>query len=261
MSEILKYFQEKVVFLPVSLASDHQYVFDGDFEEYLWETKYDGLINTLHFKIKNPKGVIVYYHGNADNLERWGKIAIEFTKFGFDVLVMDYRGYGKSSGPRNEKYLYSDAQYCYNFAIKKYGEENTIVYGRSLGGAFATKISSDNNPKAIILEATFFNLQDVVNQWLPKRVTDRISPTMTYHFLSNENIVKITAPLFHIHGTKDSLVPLKSGKKLFDIFKKAQPKIIKKFIEIPGANHDDLMSYKEFTNEITEIFNTLLPQK
>ena len=91
MSELLKYFQEKVVFLPVILPHDHAYDFEDDFEEYLWETPFEGKINVLHFKIKNPKGVIIYFHGNADNLHRWGKIAVEFTKFGYDVLVMDYR--------------------------------------------------------------------------------------------------------------------------------------------------------------------------
>lgn len=255
MSEIFKYFQEKVVFLPVTLASDYQYEFDSDFEEYFWKTKYDGVINTLHFKIKNPKGVIVYYHGNADNLDRWGKIASQLTQFGFDVLVMDYRGYGKSSGPRNEKYLYSDAQYCYNYAKQKYGEENTVVYGRSLGGAFAIKIAAENKPKVVILEAAFYNIQDIVNRWLPKKVTDRVSPTMTYHFLSNENILKVQVPLYHFHGTKDNVVPLKSGKKLFDIFSRTQPNVTKKFIEISGGNHDDLNNYDVFLEELREVLS------
>lgn len=255
MSEIFKYFQEKVVFLPVTLASDYQYEFDSDFEEYFWKTKYDGVINSLHFKIKNPKGVIVYYHGNADNLDRWGKIASQLTQFGFDVLVMDYRGYGKSSGPRNEKYLYSDAQYCYNFAKQKYGEENTVVYGRSLGGAFAIKIAAENKPKVVILEAAFYNIQDIVNRWLPKKVTDRVSPTMTYHFLSNENILKVQVPLYHFHGTKDNVVPLKSGKKLFDIFSRTQPNVTKKFIEISGGNHDDLNNYDVFLEELREVLS------
>ena len=231
----LKYFQEKVVFLPVILPHDHAYDFEDDFEEYLWETPFEGKINVLHFKIKNPKGVIIYFHGNADNLHRWGKIAVEFTKFGYDVLVMDYRGYGKSSGPRNEEYLYSDAQFFYNYAKENYGEEKIIVYGRSLGGAFATKIAGENKPKMVILEATFYNLQDIVNRWLPGKVTDRVSPKMTYHFLSNENILKVKVPLYQFHGTKDSVVPLKSGKKLFEVFENEHPKIQKKFIEIKGG--------------------------
>ena len=253
MSEILKYLQEKVVFLPVVLPEHHEFDFEKNFEEYLWETPFDGKINVLHFKIKKPQGVIVYYHGNADNLHRWGNIAHEYTQFGYDVLVMDYRGYGKSSGPRNEEFLYSDAQFCYDFAKQKYGEEKTIVYGRSLGGAFAIKVAADNQPKAVILEATFFNIQDIVNRWLPKKVTDRVSPTMTYHFLSNENILDVDVPLYHFHGTKDNIVPLKSGRKLFDLFKKSRPKVEKKFIEISGATHNDLINYEEFVEELKSI--------
>ena len=253
MSELLKYFQEKVVFLPVILPHDHTYDFENDFEEYLWDTPFDGKINALHFKIENPKGVIAYFHGNADNLHRWGKIAVEFTKFGYDVLVMDYRGYGKSSGPRNEEYLYSDAQFFYDFAKENYGENKIIVYGRSLGGAFATKIAGENQPKMVILEATFYNLQDIVNRWLPGKVTDKVSPKMTYHFLSNQNILKIKVPLYHFHGTKDSVVPLKSGKKLFEVFEKERPKIAKKFIEIKGGTHEDLIKYDEFIEEMKKI--------
>ena len=253
MSELLKYFQEKVVFLPVILPHDHTYDFENDFEEYLWDTPFDGKINALHFRIKNPKGVIAYFHGNADNLHRWGKIAVEFTKFGYDVLVMDYRGYGKSSGPRNEEYLYSDAQFFYDFAKENYGENKIIVYGRSLGGAFATKIAGENQPKMVILEATFYNLQDIVNRWLPGKVTDRVSPKMTYHFLSNENILKVKVPLYHFHGTKDFTVPLKSGRKLFEAFKNRHPKIPKKFIEIKGGTHDDLIKFEEFKTELGKI--------
>lgn len=253
MSELLKYFQEKVVFLPVILPHDHTYDFENDFEEYLWDTPFDGKINVLHFRIKNPKGVIAYFHGNADNLHRWGKIAVDFTKFGYDVLVMDYRGYGKSSGPRNEEYLYSDAQFFYDFAKENYGENKIIVYGRSLGGAFATKIAGENQPKMVILEATFYNLQDIVNRWLPGKVTDKVSPKMTYHFLSNQNILKIKVPLYHFHGTKDSVVPLKSGKKLFEVFEKEHPKIPKKFIEIKGGTHEDLIKYDEFVEEMKKI--------
>ena len=253
MSELLKYFQEKVVFLPVILPHDHTYDFENDFEEYLWDTPYEGKINALHFRIKNPKGVIAYFHGNADNLHRWGKIAVDFTKFGYDVLVMDYRGYGKSSGPRNEEYLYSDAQFFYDFAKENYGENKIIVYGRSLGGAFATKIAGENQPKMVILESTFYNLQDIVNRWLPGKVTDKVSPKMTYHFLSNQNILKIKVPLYHFHGTKDSVVPLKSGKKLFEVFEKEHPKIAKKFIEIKGGTHEDLIKYDEFLEEMKKI--------
>ena len=96
MSKIFQYLQEKVVFLPVKLPEDYPFEFDGNFEEYFFKTPFEGKINALLFRIENPKGVILYFHGNADNLVRWGKIALEFSAFGYDIFVMDYRSYGKS---------------------------------------------------------------------------------------------------------------------------------------------------------------------
>ena len=253
MPEILKYLQEKVVFLPIKLPEDFHYDFEEDFEELLFETPFEGKINALHFKTKNPKGVILYFHGNADNLVRWGSIAKEFTKFGYDVFVSDYRNYGKSSGPRTEDYLFSDAQFCYDYLKERYGEENIIVYGRSLGGAFAVKMAADNEPKKLILEATFYNLQDMANRWIPNKATDKISPRMTYHFLSNKNILHVNCPVYHFHGDKDFVVPIKSGKKLFDIIETEKPALEKQFILIKGGSHDDLVKFEEFNVELKRI--------
>lgn len=253
MSKIFQYLQEKVVFLPVKLPEDFEYSFDCAFEEYFFDTPNEGKINAVHFKIQKPKGVILYFHGNSDNLVRWGKIASELTGFGYDVFVPDYRHYGKSTGPRNEEYLFSDAQFCYDFLKKQYGEENITVYGRSLGGAFAVKMAADNEPKKLILEATFFNLQDIVNRWLPNSATEKISPKMTYHFHSNKNILEVNCPLYHFHGDKDFVVPINSGKKLFETLHTEKPELEKKFIEIKGGSHDDLSKFEEFQSELNRI--------
>lgn len=253
MSKIFQYLQEKVVFLPVKLPEDFEYSFDCAFEEYFFDTPNEGKINAVHFKIQKPKGVILYFHGNSDNLVRWGKIASDLTGFGYDVFVPDYRHYGKSTGPRNEEYLFSDAQFCYDFLKKQYGEENITVYGRSLGGAFAVKMAADNEPKKLILEATFFNLQDIVNRWLPNSATEKISPKMTYHFHSNKNILEVNCPLYHFHGDKDFVVPINSGKKLFETLHTEKPELEKKFIEIKGGSHDDLSKFEEFQNELNRI--------
>ena len=253
MPKFIQFLQEKVVFLPVKLPAQHEFTFEFDFEELFFETPADGKINALYFKNDKPKRVILYFHGNAGNLDRWGKIAAEFLKFGYDVLVPDYRSYGKSSGPRNEEFLFGDAQFCYDFLKEKYGEEKIVVYGRSLGGAFATKIAADNEPRTLILEATFFNLQDMANRWLPSKATDRISPTMTYHFLSNKNILEVNCPVFHFHGDRDKVVPIKSGRKLFETLKTEKPELKKKFITIAGGSHDNLAKNSSYWDEIEKI--------
>lgn len=253
MKKIFQYFQEKVIFLPVLLPHHHEYEFEHPFREYFFETPNEGVINVLHFVINQPKGVILYFHGNADNLHRWGKIASKLTHYGYDVLVMDYRGYGKSKGPRKEEILFQDAQFCYDFLKEKYSEEQIIIYGRSLGGAFATKIASENSPKKVILECTFFNLQDMANRVIPNTITTTLSPIFPYHFLSNEYIKNISAPLYCFHGNQDNIVPISSGRKLFTIFEKSQPDIDKKFIKIEGGRHDNLEHFEIFQIEISKI--------
>lgn len=253
MAKLFQYLQEKVVFLPVKLAENYSYGFSQEFEEYLFETPFQGKINALHFKVKDPKGVILYFHGNAGNLARWGEIASEFTRFGYDVFVMDYRGYGKSSGPRNEEYLFSDAQFCYSFLKELYGEEKIIVYGRSLGGAFAVKMAAQNEPQKLILEATFYNLQDMAQRWIPNSMTEKISPRMTYHFHSDQHILDVNCPVYHFHGDKDLLVPIKSGTRLFEVLAERKPELEKKFIEIRGGSHDDLVTFELFNTEMNKI--------
>lgn len=253
MPKLLQYLQEKVVFLPVKLAESYPYDFPVAFEEYFFDTPFEGRINALHFKVENPKGVILYFHGNTGNLVRWGNITSGFTEYGYDVFVMDYRSYGKSSGPKNEEFLFSDARFCYDFLKEKYGEENIVVYGRSLGGAFAVKMAADNEPAKLILEATFFNLQDMANRWLPNVATDKISEKMTYHFHSNKNILKVNCPIWHFHGDKDYVVPIKSGKKLFDTLNTEKPELKKKFITIKGGSHDDLERFDLFNDEMKKI--------
>lgn len=102
-------FQEKLIFLPTVLEQDYKFEFNHEFEEVFLETDTDAIINAIHFKVENPKGVIVYFHGNAGDLDRWGTIAEYFVKRDYDVFIMDYRTYGKSVGPLTEEAFYHDA--------------------------------------------------------------------------------------------------------------------------------------------------------
>lgn len=234
-------FQEKVIFRPKKLAKNYIYLFEKEFEEVNIKTNDNSIINALHFKVKNPKGIILYYHGNKGNLKRWGPMVSPFTEYGYDVFVMDYRGYGKSNGERNEKNLYSDAQLCYKYVTRFFDEKSIIIYGRSLGGTFATYVSSQNKPKKLILEAPFYNLTDLSNRkftFLPYKYL------LKFKFNSNEFIKDIKCPITIFHGDEDRLIPLKSGQKLYE----ASDKVLTKFVIIKNGTHHNLMTsdlYKE----------------
>ena len=205
--------QEKILFRPTVLAQDYVYTFDSNFEELFLKPNKDAVINALHFKAENPKGVILYFHGNAGDLSRWGIITEYFVGMNYDVLVMDYRTYGKSTGPLNEAALYQDAQFCYDYLKKQYRDSQITVYGRSLGTGIASYITSKNNPRQLILETPFYNLEDVAKHRFP---IFPLKYAMRYRFASHEHIAQTRCPIAIVHGTEDHVVPFVSGKKLWN---------------------------------------------
>lgn len=243
----LYFFQEKIIFQSKKLTKNFTYTFDKDFEEINLITKDNAIINALHFKVKNSKGIIVYFHGNKGSLERWGTIASDFTDYGYDVFVMDYRGYGKSTGKREEKSLYDDALLCYNYIKKSYSEDNITLYGRSLGATFATYIAAKQKPKKLVLEAPFYNLANTADFHYP------FSPIflLKYKFPSNEYITKVTCPITIFHGTEDNVTPYKGGKKLFDRVKVSD----KEFITIDNGTHHNIKDSEIYQHKIKELLD------
>lgn len=239
LAALLYTLQEKFIFLPSQLGQDYTYSFDEPFEEFFLETKDGAKLNALHFRQPDPQGVLLYFHGNAGDLSRWGEIATYFVKKNYDVIIMDYRTYGKSSGNLSEEHLFSDADLFYEYALKFYNEKDITVYGRSLGAAIATQLASNRNPKKLLLETPFFNLIDVARNrfpWLP------IRSLLKYRFESNRYIKNVSCAISIFHGTEDAVVPYESGRKLFDAIENGQ----KKFYSIENGDHNDLIKFSAF---------------
>jgi len=243
----LFFLQEKIIFQSNKLDKNFTFYFDKEFEEINLNTEDNSVINALHFKVKDPKGIILYFHGNKGSLERWGTITSSFTDYGYDVFVMDYRGYGKSTGKRKEKDLYNDAMLCYNYIKKSYNENNIILYGRSLGGTFATYVASKHNPKKLLLEAPFYNLANTAQFHYP------FSPTflLKYKFPTNEYIPEVSCPITIFHGTEDMVTPYNGSRKLFDSVVVKH----KEFITIENATHHNLANFELYKNKIKELLN------
>jgi fermentation-respiration switch protein FrsA (DUF1100 family) len=237
------FMQEKLIFLPTKLAADYEYQFSEPFEELFLEAEDGARLNAVHFKIENPKGLILYFHGNAGDLSRWGEIASELIKYHYDVLIMDYRSYGKSTGVMSEQNLFNDATLFYNHALKFYAEEDIIIYGRSLGTALATFVASENNPRKLILETPFYNLEEIAKKRFPFLPVKYL---LNYRFLSNNYIEAARCPVVIFHGTKDNIVPFESGKSLSELV----PKDSLTFVSIEGGEHNNLINFEEYRQGI-----------
>ncbi|NRB83715.1 MAG: alpha/beta hydrolase [Winogradskyella sp.] len=240
----LYFFQEKMMFLPTILERDYQYSFNHPFEELFFKTDVNTEINALHFKAKNAKGVLLYFHGNAGDLSRWGKITEFFVDQDYDVLVMDYRTFGKSKGPLSEAALYSDAQYCYDYLLKQYPEDKIVLYGRSLGTGIAAFLASKNKPQQLILETPYYSIADVAQHRFPLFPVKRL---LKYRFPTHQYLPNVSCLITIIHGTGDNLVPYASGRKLFDLNLDNL-----NFVTVEGGKHNDLIHYEMFRTNIQE---------
>lgn len=243
LSTSLYLFQDKILFRPSALTQDYEFKFTHKFEEVFIKTDNEAVINAIHFRSENPKGVILYFHGNKGDLQRWGIITEYFVEKQYDVFVMDYRTYGKSVGVLNEEALYNDASFLYNYLSSKYSENDITVYGRSLGTTFATFVASKNHPKQLILESPYYSIVDIAERRFPFIPVNKL---MNYQFPTFNFIKDVTCSTFIFHGTSDRVVPFSSGQKLFEV----SPQSITKFISIDGASHNDLVDFELYHQEI-----------
>jgi hypothetical protein len=242
------FFQENIIFRPKLLDKNYHYTFEHSFKEINLKAEDGASVNALYFKVKSPKGVILYFHGNKGNLQRWGKIASKFTTDGYDVFVIDYRGYGKTKGERNEKKLYDDADLSYYYLKQIYEESKISIYGRSLGTTFAVYVASLHNPKQLILEAPFYSLTNLVSR---KFYLFPFKYLLAYNFPSYKFITNVNCPITIFHGNMDRLIPIKEGKKLFNDSDKKRST----FIRIEKGNHHNLNTFKKYKENIKLLLN------
>ena len=249
VSILLYYLQDYLLFNPEKLDKDFQYFYENqEVEEYNIETRDGALINGLHFKVANPKGVVLYLKGNSKSMRGWGKFAVDFTRHDYDVFMIDYRGFGKSTGRRTQKALKNDLQLIYNKMKEKVDEKYIILYGRSLGSGFATKLASTNQPRMLILDAPYYSLSKVTARYAPFMPMSVILkyPIPTYKWLKY-----VECPIHIIHGTNDNLIPFKSSVKLSKI-RQDQTRLY----AIIGGGHKNLNAFESYHKMLAEIINT-----
>jgi len=208
-----------------------------------------------------PHPVLLYCHGNGDDLSMLSEVSKLFYDYGFDALMFDYRDYGQSdgsSGDLSENALDEDAQTAYNWLLKnrKVDQSNIIIWGHSLGSSVAAQLAAHNHPAGLILEGAFPSVYQVGRSRYPWLF---LLPTMVEDKFDTElYVTQRTCPLLMIHGQNDNIIPIRLGKEVFEAA--AEPK---QWIEVPGMNHINFpslaMKYKDpimaFVQTCTQLKN------
>ena len=161
------------------------------------------------------KGVVLFFHGNAGNISHRLDSIANFTRMGVDVLIIDYRGYGQSSGKPSEQGVYADARAAWRFLTEEraIAPENIIVFGRSLGSVAAASLVERFEPAGLILESSFPSAVEMAQElywFLPARLFVRLE------FPVRDFVRKPSCPVLVIHSRDDEIVPFRMGQAVFD---------------------------------------------
>ncbi|NET25342.1 alpha/beta hydrolase [Okeania sp. SIO1I7] len=205
------------------------------------------------------RGVLLYFHGNGVNIGANVEQVYRFHKLGFDVLLIDYRGYGLSTGNfPSEAQIYQDVEIVWNYLVnqREITPQNILVYGHSLGGAIAIELAT-RHPKmaGLIIQSSFTSIHDMVDYQGGFYRFFPIKLLLHQKFDSITKLRKLDIPIMLIHGMEDLSVPASMSEKLFAV----TPAKIKDLYMVPGANHNNVAAIAgdEYLDRVNKFINQL----
>jgi alpha-beta hydrolase superfamily lysophospholipase len=236
--------QERFIFFPEVLPPQYRFTFPDAFNEVTIPVN-GATLHALHFTVPQPRGVVMYLHGNAGSVRSWGSVASDFTSRGYAVLIPDYRGYGKSTGSIfSERMLHQDAAAIYAYLQQQYPEEQMIVYGRSIGTGLAVHLAHTHRPKLLILETPYFNLQELATAqfpWVPPFL-------FKYPLRIDQWISDVACPIMLVHGTRDTVIPFDASLRLLPRIRSEH-----RLATIDDGGHNNLGTFPQYDAFLSEV--------
>ncbi|UEG50287.1 alpha/beta hydrolase [Ferruginibacter lapsinanis] len=241
--------QDYFLFHPEALSRDYKYQFDAPFEEVDIAFSKTDTINLVKFFPKDSlrKGVVLYYHGNKENINRYAKYADNFTKHGYEVWMEDYPGFGKSVGERNEKKIYEEAKVVYELAASKYKADSIIIFGKSFGTGVSAYVASEKKCKRLILETPYYSIPALFASYAPIYPTTRMSK---YRIPTYQYLKEVQVPITVFHGTNDGVIPYRNAARLKTVLKSSD-----EFITIEKGTHHNLNDFPLFHQKLDSLLN------
>lgn len=238
---ILFFYQEALLFKPDKLAESHQFRMG---EELEIPVEGDIALNALYLKVPKPKGVILYLHGNKGSNRRCLYQSQSFAGNSYNILMLDYRGYGKSDGKiYSEAQVYNDVQKAYDYLKSKFSEDKIVVIGYSMGSGMASYLAEANTPQQLVLVTPYLSIPDLKNRLLPI-IPDFL---IKYPFDTAARINNIKCPISIFHGTADRVIPYDSSKQL----KALREDIL--LVKLEGTSHRGAIFHDELKETVKKL--------
>ncbi|MEP7236705.1 MAG: alpha/beta fold hydrolase [Ferruginibacter sp.] len=245
----LFYLQEKFLFHPVKLSNNYVYDFKVPFEEVNIPFNNTDTLNMIKFFPTDSirRGVVVYFHGNKENIGRYAHFANSFTKHGYEVWMEDYPGFGKSIGTRTEKKMYEQGLQIQKMAAAKYGKDSIIIYGKSFGTGIAAYVAAESFNQRLILETPYYSIPSLFSCYAPIYPTGKMS---TYKIPLNEFLADVNYPITIFHGTGDGVIPYRNAARLKQVIKPTD-----EFITIEKGTHHNLGDFDLYKQKLDSLLN------
>lgn len=245
----LYFTQELFLFHGKKLSAAYQFQFDGPFKEENITLPNGDNLNLVKFLPADSavQGVVIYYHGNMRNITRYAPHTHIFTANGYEVWMMDYPGFGKTTGKRTEQRIYADAERVYNMAARRMSPDSIIIYGKSIGTGVAAHIAARHTCRRLVLETPYYSIASMAATWFFMYPTGWL---VKYRFPTCENLPLVKAPVTIFHGTKDEVISYKNAKRLEKLLKPGD-----EFVTIPKARHNDVPDYQLYHEKLDSVLS------
>lgn len=242
--------QPSMIFYPMSDVGETPENWGLQYEDVTMKTE-DGIqLHAWFIPSTDSDRVLLFLHGNAGNISHRRESVSIFHKLGLSILIIDYRGYGKSEGKPSEAGLYIDARTAWHFLTGEKGieKEKIMIFGRSLGGVVAANLAAEVQPGYLFLESTFSSAKKMAKEVFP--IMSRIVP-LRFKLETVEYIRNVKSPLLIAHSPDDEIIPYELGEEVFQAAN--EPKF---FIKLTGGHNGGfLMTQPRYEQEIRKFLS------
>lgn len=239
--------QEGLLFYPQPLPPDARLSTEADVHETFVDVP-GARLSVLELRLPEPRGVVFFLHGNAGNLQSWFTNTEFYRRAGFDLVMPDYRGYGKSTGRiDSEAQLHADVMAVWRSIAQRYAGKRIVFLGRSLGTGLAAELAATVQPDLTVLVSPYASIVGMARghyPWLPPQV-------VRYPLRTDRVIERIRGPLLLVHGDRDEVIPFSESAKLQAIVPQAR------LVRIAGGGHNDLQDLPAYRQAVTDALAAL----
>ena len=232
--------QEALLFQPQALPADYRFKVGADVQES-WVDVPGARLNALHLQLPKPDGVVFFLHGNGGNLVDWFVNVDFYRRLKLDLYMIDYRGYGKSSGRINSQaQLMADVRTAWLGIAPRYAGQRRVFFGRSLGTGLAALLAAEVQPELTVLASPYTSMVALAQAhypWVPAAV-------LRYPLRTDEALPGVHGPVLLLHGERDTLIAPVHSQRLLRIAPAAR------LVTVPGAAHNDLQSFAAYTDAL-----------